>query len=164
MKKLLLNPEIIAIDQDPLGKPGGRRTKLPGSIEVWTHGNRHLARGRRRHDRRLDRRRVRERVHCMRAPEQRERRRPPARPPSRAAGPPSRRRPVVWGQHHCWGCLRRHLAAERNVRITAVPRGPAAGCGQRVRAAIHVLWVCTICRCMHANCVCAVRKFELRPV
>ena len=36
MKKLLLNPEIIAIDQDPLGKPGGRRTKLPGSIEVWT--------------------------------------------------------------------------------------------------------------------------------
>ena len=36
MKKLLLNPEIIAIDQDPLGRPGGRRTKLPGSIEVWT--------------------------------------------------------------------------------------------------------------------------------
>ena len=36
MRKLLLNPEIIAIDQDPLGKPGGRRTKLPGSIEVWT--------------------------------------------------------------------------------------------------------------------------------
>ena len=36
MKKLLLNPEIIAIDQDPLGKPGGRRTKYPGSIEVWT--------------------------------------------------------------------------------------------------------------------------------
>merc|ERR1712159_771260 len=33
MKKLLLNPEIIAIDQDPLGKPGGRRTKYPGSIE-----------------------------------------------------------------------------------------------------------------------------------
>ena len=36
MRKLLLNPEIIAIDQDPLGRPGGRRTKLPGSIEVWT--------------------------------------------------------------------------------------------------------------------------------
>ena len=36
MRKLLLNPEIIAIDQDPLGKPGGRRTKYPGSIEVWT--------------------------------------------------------------------------------------------------------------------------------
>ena len=36
MKELLLNPEIIAIDQDTLGRPGGRRTKLPGSIEVWT--------------------------------------------------------------------------------------------------------------------------------
>ena len=36
MKQLLLNPEIIAIDQDPLGLPGGRRTKLPGSVEVWT--------------------------------------------------------------------------------------------------------------------------------
>ena len=33
MKKLLLNPEIIAIDQDPLGKPGGRRTKLPYDVE-----------------------------------------------------------------------------------------------------------------------------------
>ena len=66
-------------------------------------------------------------------------------------GPPSRRRPVVWGQPQC--CLRRrHLAAERNVRITAVPRGPAAGCGQRVRAAIHgdrlaqsAVVVCQIC-------------------
>lgn len=36
MKKLLLNPEIIAIDQDPLGLPGRRRTKLPGTVEVWT--------------------------------------------------------------------------------------------------------------------------------
>ena len=35
MRALLLNDEIIAIDQDPLGKAGGR-VETSGGVEVWT--------------------------------------------------------------------------------------------------------------------------------
>jgi alpha-galactosidase len=35
MRALLLNDEIIAIDQDPLGKAGGR-AETSGGVEVWT--------------------------------------------------------------------------------------------------------------------------------
>lgn len=36
MKTLLQNPEVIAVDQDPLGKAGGRLSATPGPVEVWT--------------------------------------------------------------------------------------------------------------------------------
>lgn len=36
MKALLQNPEVIAVDQDPLGRPGGRLSPAPGPAEVWT--------------------------------------------------------------------------------------------------------------------------------